>query len=237
MSKVLVDRELLPCPFCGQQEAFVEQLDSDASVVICQGMVDEHSACLARGPVGVQQSDMEEQPGRDAAVAEWNRRARPAEAEGVDLVPFWVLFDATTPEPLIKKHMPEGVLAFFDNEEDARRAKALHPGTDYKRAPYVRAAALSAVTAERDAALASLERAYANYNQVSYASTERGKQIDQLRAEVEGLRKAFMKMRNVAAGYSNCCEFDSANTRRLEREFEAADELFRSSAALAAKEA
>jgi len=34
--------------------------------------------------------------------------AQPAEAEGVELVPFWVLFDATTPEPLIKKHMPEG---------------------------------------------------------------------------------------------------------------------------------
>lgn len=62
-------------------------------------------------------------------------------------------------------------------------------------------------------------------------------EIERLRAEVDSLRKAFMKMRNVAAGYSNCCEFDSANTRRLEREFEAADELFRSSAALAAKEA
>lgn len=75
--------KLLSCPFCGQQDAFVEQLDSDASVVICQGMVDEHSACLARGPVGVQQSDLEDQPGRDAAIAEWNRRAQPAEAEGV----------------------------------------------------------------------------------------------------------------------------------------------------------
>lgn len=153
--------ELKPCPFCGQQDAFVEQLDSDASVVICQGMIDEHSACLARGPVGVQQSEMEDQPGRDAAIAEWNRRAQPAEAEGVELVPFWVLFDATTPEPLIKKHMPEGVLAFFDSEEDARRAKALHPGTDYKRAPYVRAATLSAVTAERDG-LAAARMAYAN---------------------------------------------------------------------------
>lgn len=49
-------------------------------------------------------------------------------------------------------------------------------------------AALSAVTAERDRLLAELERAYANYNQVSYASTERGKQIDQLRDEVEALR-------------------------------------------------
>ena len=74
--------KLLSCPFCGQQDAFVEQLDSDASVVICQGMVDEHSACLARGPVGVQQSEMEDQPGRDAAIAEWSRRAQPAEAEG-----------------------------------------------------------------------------------------------------------------------------------------------------------
>lgn len=48
--------------------------------------------------------------------------------------------------------------------------------------------ALSAVTAERDRLQAELERAYANYNQVSYASTERGKQIDQLRAEVDRLR-------------------------------------------------
>ena len=80
--------------------------------------------------------------------------AQPAEAEGVEAVEFWVLFDATTPEPYIKKMMPEGFLAFFDHEEDAIRAKSFHPGTDYKRVPYVRQsdhlAALSAVTAERD---------------------------------------------------------------------------------------
>ncbi|MFK3945669.1 Lar family restriction alleviation protein [Pseudomonas fulva] len=67
--------QLSPCPFCGQQDAFVEQLDSDASVVICQGRIDEHSACLARGPVGVQQHEWEEQPGHDQAVKEWNKRA------------------------------------------------------------------------------------------------------------------------------------------------------------------
>ncbi|WP_273823067.1 Lar family restriction alleviation protein [Pseudomonas asplenii] len=67
--------ELMPCPFCGQQDAFVEQLDSDASVVICQGRIDKYSACLARGPVGVQQDESEAQPGHDAAVNEWNRRA------------------------------------------------------------------------------------------------------------------------------------------------------------------
>ncbi|MBX8475375.1 hypothetical protein K5D38_11335 [Pseudomonas cichorii] len=67
--------ELKPCPSCGQQEAFVEQLDSDASVVICQGRVGKHSACLARGPVGVQESDNESQPGYAAAVREWNQSA------------------------------------------------------------------------------------------------------------------------------------------------------------------
>lgn len=67
--------QLSPCPFCGQQDAFVEQLDSDASVVICQGRVNKYSACLARGPVGVQQHEGEDQPGHDQAVKEWNKRA------------------------------------------------------------------------------------------------------------------------------------------------------------------
>lgn len=70
--------QLSPCPHCGQQDAFVEQLDSDASVVICQGRIDEHSACLARGPVGVQQHECEDQPGHDQAVKEWNKRAAAA---------------------------------------------------------------------------------------------------------------------------------------------------------------
>ncbi|MDD2113777.1 Lar family restriction alleviation protein [Pseudomonas asiatica] len=69
--------KLCPCPFCGQQDAFVEQLDSDASVVICQGRVDKYSACLARGPVGVRQHEGEDQPGHDQAVKEWNKRAAP----------------------------------------------------------------------------------------------------------------------------------------------------------------
>ncbi|MFZ5935053.1 hypothetical protein ACOKS3_09465 [Pseudomonas sp. HS6-2] len=69
--------KLQPCPYCGQQDAFVEQLDSDASVVICQGRTGKHSACLARGPVGVQQHECEDQPGHDQAVQEWNNRAAP----------------------------------------------------------------------------------------------------------------------------------------------------------------
>lgn len=124
------------------------------------------------------------------AVARMNSllAAQPAEAEGVELVPFWVLFDATTPEPLIKKHMPEGVLAFFDNEEDARRAKALHPGTDYKRAPYVRAASLSAVTAERDRLATENERLARDAKNDAIAYKAVIERQEELRAELDAIR-------------------------------------------------
>jgi hypothetical protein len=101
------------------------------------------------------------------------------------------------------------------------------------------APALSAVTAERDRVrdeMGELWKQLDKFRSQSHGITALA-EIERLRAEVDSLRKAFMKMRNVAAGYSNCCEFDSANTRRLEREFEAADELFLSVNALAAKEA
>ena len=47
-----------------------------------------------------------------------------------------------------------------------------------------------------------------------------------LQAENEALRKAYWKMRNAAAGYSNYCE-ESASTRRCEREYTEAEEMFR----------
>ncbi|MCH7420030.1 Lar family restriction alleviation protein [Pseudomonas mosselii] len=75
--------ELLPCPFCGQQDFLIERLDSDASVVICQGLTGPHEACLARGPVGVEQDEGEEQPGRDKAVELWNARAEQHQGEPV----------------------------------------------------------------------------------------------------------------------------------------------------------
>jgi len=75
--------ELLPCPFCGQQDFLIERLDSDASVVICQGLTGPHEACLARGPVGVAQDEGEEQPGSDKAVELWNARAQQHQGEPV----------------------------------------------------------------------------------------------------------------------------------------------------------
>ncbi|WP_369991242.1 Lar family restriction alleviation protein [Pseudomonas xanthosomatis] len=77
--------ELLPCPFCGQQDFLIERLDSDASVVICQGLTGPHEACLSRGPVGVAQDEGEEQPGRDKAVWLWNARAQQHQSEPIRL--------------------------------------------------------------------------------------------------------------------------------------------------------
>ena len=63
----------------------------------------------------------------------------PAGVDGLEVVSNWVLFDAGADKPYIKKMLPEGFLAFFDCEEDARRAKANNPGTDYKRIDRVKA--------------------------------------------------------------------------------------------------
>lgn len=82
--------ELKACPFCGQSDFLIERLDNCSSVVICQGMVDEHSACLAQGPIAIQDDDGEEQPGRAAAIREWNTRAQlPSQGgEAVEVVGY-----------------------------------------------------------------------------------------------------------------------------------------------------
>lgn len=46
------------------------------------------------------------------------------------------------------------------------------------------------------------------------------------------LTKAYNKMRNSAAGYSNFCD-DNANTRRCERDYVAAEALYRAAIAKA----
>ncbi|WP_321878433.1 Lar family restriction alleviation protein [Paraburkholderia bannensis] len=68
-------KELKPCPFCGGTEQFVERLDYSACYVQCDSPVGDGEACCMRGPIGVQDGDGEEMPGRDAAIRAWNERA------------------------------------------------------------------------------------------------------------------------------------------------------------------
>lgn len=63
----------------------------------------------------------------------------PATAQDEQPIEYWVLFDATGPVPFIKKDMSDGTLAFYESEQEAKRAKRSHPGTDYKRVEYYRA--------------------------------------------------------------------------------------------------
>jgi Lar family restriction alleviation protein len=62
------DAQLLPCPFCGKSDLFVEREDFTSSYVMCND-------CSARGPAGCQDGDDEETPGKDAAERIWNNRA------------------------------------------------------------------------------------------------------------------------------------------------------------------
>lgn len=66
-------------------------------------------------------------------------QARVAELEKQEPVIYWVLYDATADQKFIKKMLPEGFLGFFDNEQEAQRAKNNNPGTDFKRVEYYKA--------------------------------------------------------------------------------------------------
>jgi hypothetical protein len=56
--------------------------------------------------------------------------------------------------------------------------------------------------------------------------SEQDKKLAELETVNQELIKAYNKMRNSAAGYSNFCD-DNANTRRCERDFVAAEALYR----------
>jgi len=81
----MADTQLLPCPFCGGSDAFVERLDYTAAYVQCDADIGDGCSCQARGPIAVQDDDGEEIPGGAGAIAAWNRRAalasRPAEVD------------------------------------------------------------------------------------------------------------------------------------------------------------
>ena len=57
-------------------------------------------------------------------------------------------------------------------------------------------------------------------------------ELRRLHAENEALRKAYRKMRNAAAGYSNYCD-DSASVRRCERDMDEAESMYRAAIAKA----
>lgn len=70
---------------------------------------------------------------------------------------------------------------------------------------------IKALKAERD-------RAHRACEQISV-------RLNAAEAESDALRKAYLKMRDSAAGYSNFCE-DNASTRRCEREYAEAQSLY-----------
>ena len=94
----MADTEMLPCPFCGGSDAFVERLDYTAAYVQCDADIGDGCSCQARGPIAVQDDDGEEIPGGAGAIAAWNRRAAlassPAEVDDEGLPPL--------PEPVLK---------------------------------------------------------------------------------------------------------------------------------------
>lgn len=63
-------------------------------------------------------------------------------------------------------------------------------------------------------------------------SDQAAAELRRLHAENEALRKAYLKMRNAAAGYSNYCD-DSASVRRCERDMDEAESMYRAALAKA----
>lgn len=62
------DTKLLPCPFCGGTDAFVDRAGACTVYVMCND-------CRAQGPVLEEMRfEWDEAAGRDAAIEAWNRR-------------------------------------------------------------------------------------------------------------------------------------------------------------------
>jgi hypothetical protein len=90
--------ELLPCPFCGGTDVYVERNDYTSAYVQCDSRVGPYSACLARGPIAVQDSDDEDVPGAAGAIEAWNKQSRRASAsigeDGLPELPWGDDFEA-----------------------------------------------------------------------------------------------------------------------------------------------
>lgn len=79
--------ELLPCPFCGVSDAFIERIELNSCAARC-------NSCGAQGPEcePASDADLEEEyandfdPGEAAARREWNERHAPLPDEESDTV-------------------------------------------------------------------------------------------------------------------------------------------------------
>lgn len=150
-------QELRPCPFCGGE--------CDATGWL-------------RGP------ECEGCGATAASVEAWNRRAQPAEAEGVEVVGYavtWIRVGET----------PEETVFMSTADFEATGGPRFYSYREPLVLQSAHLAALSAVTAERDRVLAEA------HGQMVEAFAERDEVIaerDQFRAEVEALERITPEM-------------------------------------------
>lgn len=113
-------RELLPCPFCGARDGYVERYDYSSCYYMCNG-------CLARGPLKVIEDEDEEIPGHDPAVSAWNTRAH-GEAVALDRAMLNDLMHAFDTESWVCPHCKyEDDCATMDSADMLREYLKTHP--------------------------------------------------------------------------------------------------------------
>ncbi|MGV0190889.1 Lar family restriction alleviation protein [Pseudomonas aeruginosa] len=83
MDKVLVDRELLPCPFCGGEARLDQRVTQ--SLWNSSDAVFSHVAC---DECDISGQDFCDDPDGEEASEWWNRRAQPAVTQD-DQTPIW----------------------------------------------------------------------------------------------------------------------------------------------------
>ena len=140
----------------------------------------------------------------------------PAGVDGLEVMSNWVLFDAEADKPYIKKMLPEGFLAFFDCEEDARRAKANNPGTDYKRIDRVKAEDAQAIIDGLRGEVARLDAGWHAANISALAQAQRIGELAELAAQASVnckntayyLRKYRPDLADICSGW--CVAIDAA---------------------------
>ena len=136
MNKVLADRELLPCPFCGSQAELEDHRTIWAVRCVC-------GCCVLGERAPEPEADMPLEYWshfEKSAIDAWNRRAQPAEAEGV--------------EARLRRVIEELKAGFVACQQcgDQEDTATLDCVPELEAI----AAVLSAVTAERDAARTDL---------------------------------------------------------------------------------